>query len=309
MMQTAFHYDSTPRFVHSAYQFTGKERDTESGNDYFGARYYASSMGRFMSPDPSSLTFADPGNPQSLNLYSYVRNNPLLLVDPDGDFCYQVNSGNNTVTVDNAAQSASDCASGATWIDGTANSYSYGSDGVLQIQYSGANQTVGSLSFQSPDASMDSSGNLQNPWLLPLSDNSQYKPGSLGGGTGVLNKYQSRYFGTHWCGPGGGGPTTSANDAACREHDRAYAAAGATAAMNTGGATPTPAQAAAMRAANQSLYDAVRKNPAEFSTPFLEFWLTGGAGHIYPGTEAQPPAIQLSTPQAPSTQYPLPAVP
>ena len=31
--------------------FTGKERDTESGNDYFGARYYSSSMGRFMSPD------------------------------------------------------------------------------------------------------------------------------------------------------------------------------------------------------------------------------------------------------------------
>jgi RHS repeat-associated protein len=34
--------------------FTGKERDTESGNDYFGARYYASSMGRFMSPDWAS---------------------------------------------------------------------------------------------------------------------------------------------------------------------------------------------------------------------------------------------------------------
>ena len=31
--------------------FTGKERDSESGNDYFGARYYASTMGRFMSPD------------------------------------------------------------------------------------------------------------------------------------------------------------------------------------------------------------------------------------------------------------------
>jgi RHS repeat-associated protein len=36
----------------SRYRYTGKERDTESGNDYFGARYYASSMGRFLSPDP-----------------------------------------------------------------------------------------------------------------------------------------------------------------------------------------------------------------------------------------------------------------
>ena len=69
------------------YKFTGKERDTESGNDYFGARYYASSMGRFMSPDPSQLTYADQTNPQSLNLYSYVRNNPLINTDPTGMEC------------------------------------------------------------------------------------------------------------------------------------------------------------------------------------------------------------------------------
>jgi len=42
--------------------FTGKVHDTESGNDYFGARYYASTMGRFMSSDPSQLYFADPTN-------------------------------------------------------------------------------------------------------------------------------------------------------------------------------------------------------------------------------------------------------
>jgi RHS repeat-associated protein len=58
---------------------TGKERDTESGNDYFEARYYASSMGRFMSPDDGiDQDFYDP---QSWNLYSYVRNNPLNSVD------------------------------------------------------------------------------------------------------------------------------------------------------------------------------------------------------------------------------------
>ena len=64
-------------------RFTGKERDTESGNDYFGARYYASSMGRWMSPD---LPFADqnPENPQSWNLYGYVQNNPLNSIDTNG---------------------------------------------------------------------------------------------------------------------------------------------------------------------------------------------------------------------------------
>ena len=73
------------------HHFTGKERDAESGNDYFGARYYASSMGRFLSPDgddngfgPSALPYSDFENPQSLNQYAYVTNNPLTNTDPDG---------------------------------------------------------------------------------------------------------------------------------------------------------------------------------------------------------------------------------
>jgi len=67
---------------------TGKERDSESGNDYFGARYYASSMGRFMSPDWSAkeepVPYAKLDDPQSLNLYAYVMNNPLIRADIDG---------------------------------------------------------------------------------------------------------------------------------------------------------------------------------------------------------------------------------
>jgi RHS repeat-associated protein len=72
----------------SEQHFTGKERDAESGLDYFDARYYASSMGRFMSPDWSAkedpVPYAKLGNPQTLNLYSYVLNNPLSLIDDDG---------------------------------------------------------------------------------------------------------------------------------------------------------------------------------------------------------------------------------
>ncbi len=66
---------------------TGKERDAESGLDYFGARYYASTMGRWLSPDPGGVAFSNPTNPQSWNLYSYVQNNPLGAVDPDGREC------------------------------------------------------------------------------------------------------------------------------------------------------------------------------------------------------------------------------
>jgi RHS repeat-associated protein len=70
------------------YKFTGKERDPESGLDYFEARHYASALGRFMIPDwaakPTDVPYANFGNPQSLNLYSYVQNNPTTMGDPDG---------------------------------------------------------------------------------------------------------------------------------------------------------------------------------------------------------------------------------
>ena len=75
------------------YKFTGKERDSESGNDYFGARYYASSVGRFLSPDPLGLAVVQARgkalmghetNPQDWNMYSYALNNPVSLDDPTG---------------------------------------------------------------------------------------------------------------------------------------------------------------------------------------------------------------------------------
>jgi RHS repeat-associated protein len=82
--------------------FTGKERDSESGLDFFGARYYSGPHGRFTSPDPLvwndrrlgsflagrsvSLPTLEEyiSNPQNFNLYSYVTNNPLARVDVTG---------------------------------------------------------------------------------------------------------------------------------------------------------------------------------------------------------------------------------
>lgn len=83
-------------------KFTSKERDVETGLDYFGARYYSSMLGRFTSPDEfaggpqevstrnsadsakQALPYADITNPQSLNKYQYCLNNPLRYVDLDG---------------------------------------------------------------------------------------------------------------------------------------------------------------------------------------------------------------------------------
>jgi RHS repeat-associated protein len=74
------------------HHFTGKERDSESGNDYFGARYYNSSAGRFLMPDPGWSLQATTADPQSWNEYAYVQNNPLTMVDPDGT-CGEISAG------------------------------------------------------------------------------------------------------------------------------------------------------------------------------------------------------------------------
>jgi RHS repeat-associated protein len=64
-------------------KFTQKERDNESGLDYFINRYYSSAHGRFTSVDPGNAG-ADEDDPQSLNGYAYARSNPVLYTDPDG---------------------------------------------------------------------------------------------------------------------------------------------------------------------------------------------------------------------------------
>ncbi|HLJ29455.1 MAG TPA: RHS repeat-associated core domain-containing protein [Candidatus Angelobacter sp.] len=72
------------------YKFTGKERDAETGLDYFGARYYGNWLGRFVSADwseaPKPVPYAELTDPQSLDLYGYVRSIPTARLDPDGHF-------------------------------------------------------------------------------------------------------------------------------------------------------------------------------------------------------------------------------
>ena len=140
------------------HHFTGKERDTESGNDYFGARYYASSMGRFMSPDPSQLYYADPSNPQSFNLYSYGQNNPLINIDPTGMDCIHVNvdtgkyEGFERGDCDNSTEEK---ANSGQYVDGTVSSITTSTgdaNGVVR-GYGGTNDDTGALisgTFASP---------------------------------------------------------------------------------------------------------------------------------------------------------------
>ena len=82
-------------------KFTGKPRDYETtlGLDYFGARYFSAAMGRFTTPDwsakPQPVPYARLDNPQSLNLYAYVLNNPLVHRDADGHIIDDSSLANN----------------------------------------------------------------------------------------------------------------------------------------------------------------------------------------------------------------------
>jgi RHS repeat-associated protein len=140
-------------------RYTGKERDQESGLDYFGARYYASSMGRFMSPDWAAqeepVPYAVLGDPQSLNLYSYVRNNPLSHADPDGHDCptcqkimnWLSSSHSSSASASGAAGQSTASSGGLTVTAGAATgsakaSASYGTNNSLSAKVTGSVASV-----------------------------------------------------------------------------------------------------------------------------------------------------------------------
>jgi RHS repeat-associated protein len=73
------------------FKYGGHEHDSESNLEYYGARYYGNGLSRFITPDwsaaPVPVPYADLNNPQTLNQYAYVHNNPMSYGDPDGHCC------------------------------------------------------------------------------------------------------------------------------------------------------------------------------------------------------------------------------
>jgi RHS repeat-associated protein len=140
-------------------RFASKERDHESGLDYFLARYYSSAQGRFTSPDPIPMTADRQSNPQTLNLYVYVGNNPIAYLDPTG--MELVRLGQHT---DDEIKNRLDEIGKSLQQEGITNQQKSSLEGertTLQIERQG-NQIVGDML-----KSLDSIGQRQN---LKLSD-------------------------------------------------------------------------------------------------------------------------------------------
>jgi hypothetical protein len=88
--------------------------------------YNSNNTGRFLSPDPGGLFYADPTNPQSFNLYSYAQNNPLTNTDPTGlDCVYFNNAGDGVESVDRSSNSGECGSNGGDWVNGTVQSATY----------------------------------------------------------------------------------------------------------------------------------------------------------------------------------------
>jgi len=97
------HYSSF--FIHHSslsFTFSAKERDSETGLSYFGSRYYSSDLSIWLSVDPMSDKYP------SMSPYVYCANNPVKLVDPDGED-YEVVVEENTITIRATYYATSDC--------------------------------------------------------------------------------------------------------------------------------------------------------------------------------------------------------
>jgi RHS repeat-associated protein len=86
------------------YKFTGQEFDAETGLYDYGARHYSSPLGRFMTPDEPFVD-QNPSDPQSWNIYTYVRNNPLRYADPTGNGCTSDGKGGPGIDDDGPGES------------------------------------------------------------------------------------------------------------------------------------------------------------------------------------------------------------
>lgn len=240
--------------VPTEHHFTGKERDTESGNDYFLARYFGSNVGRFMSPDPSGISATNRSNPQTWNLYVYALNNPLAFTDPTGlDCVYFSDDGKKVDSVDHDSSDKECGQSGGAWVTGYTDSRyiaqaangnwnigSYDKDNVYFTQVMMPDPSASGISnFFGFSCSGGSSCQIGSSSANRLDLQGQLSP--TGGNVFAMLQWavtqtngvpflhnQSYGLDSAWCGPGGAGVPGANSGWACMAHDYNYFLSGNT---------------------------------------------------------------------------------
>jgi len=303
------------------YAFTGLEHDTENGSYHAWARNYTIAQGRWLRPDPDDGSY-DLMNPQSFNRYSYVNGNPLMFTDPTGLDGNPIGAGGTVGGCVSAALSEggnvyADIGCGLSLLKDLFGLFGGGptfhgslqprprtSTGVWNdtfgIPYGGlSNGITGALGLPSGGCEFGACGGgmeFTNNGSLDPSNRFQYTVASiaelLGFGMAYANwgDPNERLFGTHWCGPGGGGREVNQLDSLCHVHDNCFASFGVDASVNMPGHhnTPlSPEQITGITGCNQVLATGAKgligKVPG---ASYIHYWLTNGYGFLYPGTNA-----------------------
>lgn len=262
----------------SPLRFTGKERDRETGLDYFGARYYANQMGRFTGVDPFLNIEAAPGDPQQWNRYVYARNNPLIFNDPTGlDCVYANSSGDGVGSIDHDGNATTCARNSGTWVPGTiadGNALYNARTHLFQV----ASTDGGNVYYATfaAGAQTDASGacvsgchgaDIQHAAATWLQSMAESQGGTLSDMMtfmvqrqeplhgGFFNKIASgplAFWNNHWAGPGGMGPPHGRGDWTAMAHDYAFSLSGITIG-NYFSVTMSPEKSGALIHANSML--------------------------------------------------------
>jgi RHS repeat-associated protein len=247
--------------------FTGQDQDLATavggGGVYdFLFRKYDPSAGRWLSPDPLGWGAVNIADPQSMNRYAYVENQPVSSVDPSGlDDCTSLGSDATNTGCFVGFGSGND-----PWnpfpTDPAPTSGCSAGIAVCVTNNDGDNPS---------QSQADSLPNLFS--YFDLSGPSVYAYGNSSNGGGGGNGFgQVPVHGLwtygNWCGSGGSGTPINPTDAACMAHDACYAQAGLTAGSNFNGYN------AQLQSCNQQLCNAVNTRRKSLAQSMGHSWLS-----------------------------------
>ena len=238
------------------YKFTGFESDSESGLDHAVNRQYSAIAGRWLSTDPDEGSM-DANNPQSLNRYNYVSNMPLSITDPSGldgeasggTGCIAAAAGGGPgaevgcaifIAIDaliisqflpNHPKFHQSTSSRPIWDEHGSYKPTASIAGILGIDNAGCEFGACGSSF-GPGGGGSSTMTMAGGTFIDLSPLVLKLASDIHFPYADVSDPNYRLFGTHYCGPGGGGGTTGGLDSLCAAHDACYRKSGVSAIDN-----------------------------------------------------------------------------